>query len=435
MPLKCILILLDGLGDRSYEELDFKTPLQAAKTPTLDRLAELGANGLFHAGLMGEAYPSETAHFLMFGYDLSEFPGRGALEALGANIELSPQDVSLLIHFVHLTEKDGYFYMEDETKAVPQDEIADLLASVGRYEKDGFSAEFVYMEKHRGVLIIKGGASPYITDSDPITIGCPLSDIKPWKRYETDGAAVRTAEFLKAYTRFVYDRLGDHPVNLHRKKHKKPLLNGIVIQRAGRLTTLSPFRQRYGLRGLCIASGAVYKGLSAVIGLDFRKVDDTQNPGRDLAQRLGLARELSGDYDFIHIHTKAPDEAAHTKDPILKMKIIESIDKGLTKAVSPFLDNNDTFIVITGDHSTPSHGLLVHSGEPSPITFVGPGVRRDRIRRFDEVSVGGGALGIIRGRELILSVLNHLDKAKLQGLMDSPEDFPYYPSVYEPFKR
>ena len=37
MPEKCILILLDGLGDRSYPELDFKTPLQAAKTPVLDR--------------------------------------------------------------------------------------------------------------------------------------------------------------------------------------------------------------------------------------------------------------------------------------------------------------------------------------------------------------------------------------------------------------
>ena len=46
--MKIILILLDGLGDRSYKVLDDLTPLQAASTPNLDRLAYLGSNGLFH---------------------------------------------------------------------------------------------------------------------------------------------------------------------------------------------------------------------------------------------------------------------------------------------------------------------------------------------------------------------------------------------------
>ena len=63
MAKKCILILLDGLGDRAYEELNYLTPLQAAKTPTLDRLAAGGANGLYHAAMLGQALPSENAHF------------------------------------------------------------------------------------------------------------------------------------------------------------------------------------------------------------------------------------------------------------------------------------------------------------------------------------------------------------------------------------
>ena len=40
--------------------------------------------GLFHATELGQALPSETAHFALFGYSLHEFPGRGPLEALGA---------------------------------------------------------------------------------------------------------------------------------------------------------------------------------------------------------------------------------------------------------------------------------------------------------------------------------------------------------------
>ena len=31
-------------------------------------------------------------------------------------------------------------------------------------------------------------------------------------------------------------------------------------------------------------------------------------------------------------------------------------------------------------------------------------------------------------------ILNHLDRAKLQGLMDSPVDQPYWPGLSEPFR-
>ncbi|MDD4456174.1 MAG: phosphoglycerate mutase, partial [Syntrophotalea acetylenica] len=66
--MRCILLLLDGLGDRSHPQLDHRTPLQAASTPNLDKIASLGMNGLFHSHLQGTALPSELAHFLMFGY-------------------------------------------------------------------------------------------------------------------------------------------------------------------------------------------------------------------------------------------------------------------------------------------------------------------------------------------------------------------------------
>ena len=47
--MKIILVLLDGLGDRSYAVLNHQTPLEAAKTPNMDRLAAMGSTGMFHA--------------------------------------------------------------------------------------------------------------------------------------------------------------------------------------------------------------------------------------------------------------------------------------------------------------------------------------------------------------------------------------------------
>ncbi len=44
-------------------------------------------------------------------------------------------------------------------------------------------------------------------------------------------------------------------------------------------------------------------------------VKDTARPEADLLERLNLAHGAR-DYDFVYIHTKAPDEAAHTKAPL-----------------------------------------------------------------------------------------------------------------------
>jgi len=48
------------------------------------------------------------------------------------------------------------------------------------------------------------------------------------------------------------------------------------------------------------------------------------------------------------------------------------------------------------------------------------------------VPEGEAALGFVRGKELMYLILNFLDRAKLKGLMDTPNDQPYYPGNYRP---
>ena len=430
---KCILILLDGLGDRSYPEFNHKTPLQAARTPVLNSLAKKGANGLYHAALTGQALPSENAHFAMFGYDPDDFPGRGALEALGADIDLSPDDAAVLVHFAWIHEKNKILYLGDGFPAGTDEEASALIDSVGHYRSKGIDIRFHRTKGMFGVLILKGDVSRYITDSDPITNGLPLSDITPWRAYENHPPSVHAAHALKSYLVWVYRQLKNHPVNQARKNKKQPLLNGMVTQRAGQLIPVTGFEKKYGMRGISIASAIIYKGLSRFLGIDFMTVKDSKSPGRDMRTRLLKARDLLSDYDFIHVHTKAPDETAHTKNPTAKLKAIESLDRGIGKAIAPMLDDPNLVLIITADHSTPSAGPLVHSGEPVPLTICGPGVRQDNVRRYDEIHAAGGALGCVRGRELMYLILNYTDRAKLHGLMDTPDDQPFWPGPYQPF--
>jgi 2,3-bisphosphoglycerate-independent phosphoglycerate mutase len=435
MSRKCIMILLDGVGDRSYPELGHRTPLQAAGTPSLDRLAQEGASGLYHAAAVGQALPSENAHFAMFGYDMDAFPGRGALEALGAGISLDAGQVAVLAHFVTVDRlSDGTLVLKDGHPKVTTEEIQALVQALGCFSVDGVDVQLHPVHGHHWILTLAGSVAPFFTDSDPMKKDRALAAIQPWITHAGDPAVRNASRALGAYLEWVYRTAQNHPVNAARRAAGKLLLNGLVTQRAGCLKQVTPFSEACGLRGLSIASGIVYHGLAAYLGMDVRKVSDSRHPGDDLARRLKTARALLPEYDFIHVHTKAPDEAAHTKDPVAKRRVIESLDEGIGTVLDDLLAEPELLIVVAADHSTPSSGPLVHSGEPVPLVFHGPGIRRDPVAHFDEIQAAGGALGFIRGKEIMYLIINHLDRAKLQGTMDMPADRPYWPGQTEPLR-
>lgn len=431
---KCILVLLDGLGDRSYTSLGNRTPLQAARTPVLDGLAAGGANGLYHAAEQGLALPSENAHFSMFGYNEDEFPGRGALEALGAGVPVTENDVAALGHLASVRVEEGNFILEEGKPVCTVDEARDLISSIASYTINEVEVTFQQTSGLFGIVKLSGNCSRFFTDSDPITHGEPVIHIMPHGGHEGEGDSVLAAEAMREYHRHVYHTLKEHPVNIARKKKGLQEINFIVTQRPGQLTPVMPFRERYGFSALSIASGIVYHGLGMYLGFDIKKVRDTGDIRADIAERMEMALDLSDRYDFIHVHTKAPDEAAHKKDPMLKKYVIEELDRGLKRAVKTLKIRHDILTVVTADHSTPAGSVLVHSGETVPLILFGEGVRRDAVKKFNEVSAAAGCLGPVRGRELLYLILNHCDRARLEGLRDVPADVKFWPGRYSPMR-
>lgn len=447
MPSKCLLLLLDGLGDRAHAALGGTTPLMAAPTPTFDALATMGGNGLYHAGLVGQAMPSELAHFLMFGFPESAFPGRGALEAMGAGIALRPLvddaggDVSIMARFVCAQDVDGAMQLVADTPGdVTDDETATLAAVLPALELDGLRFEHCHIKGLHGVLLLRSleenlPPSPDVTDVNPIRNGAMLIAPRPFADARAPGAASRSADALQSYLRRAYAILDAHPVNQERRRKGLLPMNFLATQRAGQARPLLGFRQRHGLHAACIATGSMFKGLASYVGMDFIKGHEAPDPGAELAGRLEQAEQALQRYDFVHLHTKRPDVAAHTKDCLHKRDVIASLDKGAGKLLE-MVNDPDLLLVVTADHSTPSSGALIHSGEPVPLLLCGEGVRRDDVARFDEVAAAAGCFGLLRGAELMLLVLNYLDRARLMGLRDSPEGFaatPSWPGTYEPF--
>ena len=433
--MKIILVLLDGLGDRAHRVLDYRTPLQAAFKPNLDRIASLGSNGLFHGASPGLCLPSETAHYLMFGYDVQEFPGRGLLEAVGYNIAFEETDVISLAHFSCTSWQGDLPILTHSRRDIKGDgaELSRLYAGLTPYEAEGISLKLHQTHFNDAVLVMSGEASPYVSDPDPMIIGKPMAQIRPLAGNPEPEKAGRTARVLNRYLTHCHRVLKDHEINRRRKERNQAPANFLALQRCGRRIRHGSFKERWGWDSMLVGSGAVYAGLAHELGMTFEGMKDGEDPGKDLAERINLA--LSDRlHDFIHVHTKAPDEAAHTGEPLRKRAVIESLDQGLAGLVRALEERDDLLVAVTADHSTASVTGLIHSGEPVPATIAGPGVRRDNVCDFDEVSAATGCLGFVRGKELLLMLLNYADRSSLLGHRLSSGEKLYVPKTYRPFQ-
>jgi len=433
--MKIIVVLLDGLGDRSYSHLGYRTPLQAAETPHLDRLAALGSNGLYHAARVGQCLPSETAHYLMFGYDLENFPGRGLLEAVGYGLSFDDHDVLSLAHLVGIEWEDKGPVLVQARKDIrgSRRDIARLYAALTPYDTENIRFELHHTHTNDAVLILKGRVSPFISDSDPMVVGRPIARVRPLAGNPEPDEAARTAGALNRYLTYCHRVLAGHEVNGLRRAENLPPANFLPTLRAGRRILQEPFQRRWGLSAMMIASGAVFEGLAHELGMAFVRVEDGEDPGEDLRGRVRMALTDHA-HQFIHVHTKAADEAAHTGNPHRKQLAISALDRGLDELLAAVTEREDLLVAITADHSTPSVSDLIHSGEPVPISLVGSTVRRDRVEAFDEVSCSGGSLGLLRGKEFMLTILNHADRASLLGHRLGETATPYVPDAYEAFQ-
>ncbi len=433
--MKIILILLDGIGDRSYKILNNRTPLQEAHTPNLDRLARLGSNGLFHASHMGQCLPSEMAHYLLFGYDQENFPGRGLLEAVGEGVFFNDGDILSLAHLSSVIWNGGVPVLTHGRKAIKGDseKIEQLFRAVTPYETQGVRFKLCRTGPNDAILVISGDVSPHVSDSDPMTIGRPMAKVKTVSGNPEPEKAAKTADALNNYLSYCHSILSGHEVNRRRTEANLPSANFLATQRCGRRTPQESFYDLWGLRGMVIASGSVYMGLAHELGLKPFRVKDSNDPGKDLKERVRIA-VTDTSHDFIHVHTKAPDEAGHTKDPLRKKEVIELLDRGLGEFTKQVEEGNDLLALITADHSTPSSSTLIHSGEPVPVTLVGPNVRRDEVTAFDEISAAWGCLGLLRGQELMLMALNYSDRSVLHGHRLGKKEALHFPDTYEPFK-
>ena len=108
--MKYIVILCDGMADEPLESLSGKTPLEAAKTLNMDRLAKNAEIGMVQTVPKGMSPGSDTANLSVIGYDPKKYySGRSPLEALSIGAQMGDLDVSFRCNLVTLTEDEDCY--------------------------------------------------------------------------------------------------------------------------------------------------------------------------------------------------------------------------------------------------------------------------------------------------------------------------------------
>ncbi len=391
---KILLIIIDGLGDRPVSELGDKTPLEAAQTPNLDKLAKNGICGLVDTFKFSEEREptSEGTHVALFGYK-DYFLGRGPYEAAGVGMDMKKGDVALRVNFA--TVDKGLKVIDRRAGRIEKTEP--LVKSLSGIKIEG--VEFLIKRSfgHRGVLILRrGNLSDKITKGDPKKKGEKVKKILPLQKTKE---AQFTGKVLNKYLEKTHQILKEHPFNKERKKQGLLPANYLLLRGAGKFKQTPSFKEKYGLQACCVAGGSLYKGVAKILGMDLIEVKgatgmaDTNLPGKISAVRDSLKK-----YDFVFLHIKATDTFAHDGDFEGKKNFIEKIDRN----ISPTLSFKNTLIVVTADHATPCE-VKNHSSDPVPILVWGE--EKDKINKFDEKECVNGRLGGIKQTELMSTIL------------------------------
>jgi 2,3-bisphosphoglycerate-independent phosphoglycerate mutase len=405
---KVILLVLDGISDRPLPELGGRTPLQAAHTPVLDRIATEGICGIMDPIGPGIRPGSDTAHLSLLGYPpRTYYTGRGPLEAEGSGIHMEPGMIGFRCNFATLA--DGKV-VDRRAGRIHQTEALCQAIQEG-VDLSLYNVKFVFRPGagHRAALALKGAGLGFcVSSNDPKKDGIVPLPFSPLKDTPEDK---KTTKVLNDFDRQSRAILSDHPLNRERIRVGLPPANVVLIRGAGLMGHFEPFESRYCMKGSVIAAANLIVGIGKAVGLDHVPViGTTGSADTNLQGKVDATIATLRTHDFVLLNIKGADEAGHDGRALEKRSFIEQIDAKLT----PFCDLKDCLLVICGDHSTPC-AIRDHSADPVPVVIHGDGVRVDDVTTFDEISCARGGLHRICGESLIPIITDIIDRAHKYG--------------------
>ncbi|MCL2712460.1 MAG: 2,3-bisphosphoglycerate-independent phosphoglycerate mutase [Methanomassiliicoccaceae archaeon] len=405
---KILIVVMDGLGDRSCTALNGSTPLQYTSTPNLDWFTENGCAGIMDVIAPGVGPGSDTAHLALLGYDpYKVYKGRGPFEAAGIGLVGKKGDVAFRCNFS--TVNENYEITDRRAGRVKAPETTELIKALSGIVIDGIEILVKEGTEHRAALILRGkGLDPNVTDADPHDLGKVAISKGRTKEAEF------TASVVNRFVKLSYEMMKDHPVNAERRKKGLPEANILLPRGAGSFPDIIPFHEKNNMTAACVAGVGMIKGISEICGLDIIDLPKECTGGldTDMIKKAEIALKTIEKYDFVLMNIKAPDISGHDGRPDEKCSVIRRLDE-----MAGYLKKNmsvDMVIAFTADHCTPIE-VGDHSGDPVPLTIFTKTMIKDKATKFSESGCAEGKIGRIRGKDLLPMCMDLANRSEKFG--------------------
>ncbi len=377
---KIVLIVMDGVGDIRNRDYHYKTPLEYAKTPNLDKLTSESVVGRMIPVSLGITPGSGPGHVGLFGYDPMDVTiGRGVLEAVGLGLHLEDGDVAARCNFA--TMNDGLI-TDRRAGRIPTEktvELCNVLRSIK--EIDGVEIIIEPGKGHRFVAIFRNkdkAIDSLINDTDPQVEGKPPLEAKGQNK-----ASKFLASVVNKFIKRGFELLRDYPST-----------NAFLTRGFSKKPNLPSMREKYCLESAAIAAYPMYRGIASLLGMKLLTAPDS------IDGLFETYLENKSKYDFFFIHVKGTDQAGEDGDFESKVNCIEKVDR----ALPILLKSRPDVIAVTADHSSPCP-MRSHSFHPVPVLVNGEFSGTDDVVCFHENACNVGGLGFFESKYLMTLLL------------------------------
>ncbi|MDD2233875.1 MAG: cofactor-independent phosphoglycerate mutase [Desulfitobacteriaceae bacterium] len=361
--MKYVIVLGDGMADYPIPQLDNKTPLQYARKPNIDFLAQHGKVGIVQTIPEGIPPGSDSANLSVMGYNPRVYyTGRSPLEAVSMGIELSDSDVAIRCNLVTLSEEENYrdkVMLDHSSDEITSEEAKILIEEINSHFK---TADLNYYPgvSYRHCLIWKNGLINLNLTPPHDVLDKKVTDYLPQGEDNKIllNMMVESSKFLK-----------DHPVNKARTKRGLRPANSIWLWGEGKKPALASFYDKYHLNGSVVSAVDLIKGIGICAGLKSVEVEGaTGNTQTNFSGKVeAVLKELESGQDFVYLHIEAPDECGHHAEIDNKVRSIELIDEKIVSILLKEMEKYDDYrLLILPDHPTPI-ALRTHTTEPVPF--------------------------------------------------------------------
>ena len=414
-----IYVLLDGVGDLPHPDLEGKTPLEAANTPSLDKIAKNGSIGQVISVGKGIAPESDIAVFNMLGYKFlhSDYVGRGVIEAIGVGIDFKDGDLALRGNFSTLND-EGAIIDRRAGRHIEREDVKEIAKEIENKINFSYTNSSVVVAPtigHRVTVRIRTDGinlSSEITNTDPayarvdgMGVAKAVGDfmrIEKCLPLEESESSKITANLVNEFTEQSLQIMKESPINQKRGEANKKKLSCILLRDAGnKYPDVTPINEKYSMKFSCIVDMPVELGISDVLKMKAFEAGGLT----DYEEKARVAAKAMETQNAIYVHLKGPDEFGHDGDAIGKTKNIEEIDRRFFKTLLENIDSSKVAILISADHSTPCINKG-HSDDPVPVLVSGDFLKKDGTTRMTEEQAKKGSIGLLQGAEVVTTALN-----------------------------